>query len=799
MHMETIRETTDALEPLQTSSYPDLLGVALRRKSLIALGIVGGLVLGSFYYAQSTPVYRSDARVLVIKKRPDALPIAGVDPGMSYFEDYLSTHQAIIKSPLIVGRAVKKHELQAMKSFGGIADPTDAILLSLSVSRDYNKEAGSSNNVLNLAFRGRVAAESGVVLNAVIDSYKDFLDETYRNVSDDTLELIKKARDVLQKDLAQKEMDYRDFRQRSPLLWKSKDGTTLYQERLGSIESKKSALLVRKAEIQGRLSALEGTLKDSLNRAALVTTLPETNRRTSALTLEEQLLPLLLQEETLSQNYGPDHPQLLDVRLRIQRTREFFADLTGTPGGSPKGPGEGGDRPRAPNQVELYVLSLKQELLDIEASERLLAAMFQREYDEARKLNNYEAQDEAFRHDLTRTQQLYNSIISRLQEVNIVRDFGGYSSRIIAPAGTGTRIEPKAFPIFTAAALLGILGGFGLAYLAEKSDKSFRSPEEIRRRLGLPIVGHIPLIPVDEPVAAGTADEGGRLDPVLFAHYRSQSREAESYRGVRTSLYFSMHGKAHKVVQITSPNVADGKTTLAANLGISIAQSGKTIILVDADFRRPRLHTLFGLSATAGLASVIAGEGELEDAIQESGIPGLSVLPCGPLPPNPAELLTTPRFKELLDVIRERYDFVLVDTPPLLAVTDPCVVAPRVDGVLLNIRASKDGRPSAIRAKEILNTLGVTVLGVVVNGVDGDGKSGGYGYDYYSYSYRNGYYRSDDGYYSGNATRENGHEQAGAASGGTAQNGSSDAAALGHKRPRKKARHGFFQRIFRAK
>src|SRR5207302_1810376 len=145
-----------------------------------------------------------------------------------------------------------------------------------------------------------------------------------------------------------------------------------------------------------------------------------------------------------------------------------------------------------------------------------------------------------------------------------------------------------------------------------------------------------------------------------------------------------------------------------------------------------------GISTPVGLTSVIQGEAELSAAIQESRVGGLSILPCGTIPPNPAELLVSPRFKELLQAIRVNYDFVLVDTPPLLAVTDPCVVASCVDAVLLNIRISKYARSNAERAKEILGTLGVTVLGVVVNGVDPNAGASGYSYGYKSYHYHHG-------------------------------------------------------------
>jgi Mrp family chromosome partitioning ATPase len=161
---------------------------------------------------------------------------------------------------------------------------------------------------------------------------------------------------------------------------------------------------------------------------------------------------------------------------------------------------------------------------------------------------------------------------------------------------------------------------------------------------------------------------------------------------------------------------------------------------------------VFALSPQVGLASVIDGEAELKDVIQESGIPGLSIIPCGPIPSNPAELLTSPRFKEVLDLISEQHDFVLLDTPPLLAVTDPSVVAPRVDGVLLAIRVNKNARPDAVRAKEILYTLGVPVLGVVVNGIDI--RLGNYGYGHYHYGYSNGHHNGESYYANGRTHAE---------------------------------------------
>jgi capsular exopolysaccharide synthesis family protein len=266
--------------------------------------------------------------------------------------------------------------------------------------------------------------------------------------------------------------------------------------------------------------------------------------------------------------------------------------------------------------------------------------------------------------------------------------------------------------------------------------------EEIRRRLGLPVMGCIPFVAVDEAARKKKA-VGGAFNPMLITHYQPMCIAAEAFRGVRTALYFSDGGAGHKVVQFTSPTAGDGKSTVAANVAVSIAQSGKRTLLIDADLRKPRIHEIFSLSAPVGLTSVISGEAEHPDAIQDSSVPNLSILPCGPVPASPAELLTSPRFAELLRLFRDRYDFVLVDSPPVLAVTDASVVAHHVDGVLLVVRTSKNGRPIAERTRDILNTLGAKILGVVVNAVEKKGVTQ-YGYGYGSgYGYGTAYGNTD--------------------------------------------------------
>ena len=584
-----------------------------------------------------------------------------------------------------------------MQTFaGGSGDLTQAVIKSLVVGKARPNAQGNPNSVLSLSYRGPVAEECGTIVNAVLDSYRTFLDETYRNMSDDTVNLITEARQVLQNDLEKREAAYREFREKSPMLWKGKEEVNPLQDRLTQIEAQRSLLLLRKAELEGQLKTIENAKKAGKSHDELVALVSDLSGRensantnadhNSPATLKTEVLPLLLEERTLSTDYGPNHPQVQAVRQRIEAMRNFFILPASAYVAQAKFAADGSTS-KTPDFVEAYVQYLNQERERALVQEETLAKLFQTQHDEARKLNTYEIQDDGYRNGIARTETLYDGVVKRLQEAGMVKDYGGFEARVIAPAGVGRKIFPILWSVFGASIFLSLLGGAGLAFLAEATDKSFRTLEEIRRRLGLPVMACIPFITAD--AARKKVAVGGTFDPMLIAHYQPKSIVAEAYRGIRTALYFSDGGAGHKVVQFTSPAAGDGKSTVTANVAVSIAQSGKRTLLIDADLRKPRVQQIFSLTAPVGLTSVISGEAEYVDAIQRSCVPNLSFLPCGPIPASPAELLTSPRFAELLQLFRDQYDYVLLDSPPVLAVTDAAVVAHHVDGVLLVVRTSR--------------------------------------------------------------------------------------------------------------
>lgn len=458
----------------------------------------------------------------------------------------------------------------------------------------------------------------------------------------------------------------------------------------------------------------------------------------TAATMEQELIQLQLQEGRLLEDYGPKHPTVQSIRERMHTLQYMLAPTTTAEGQTPE------QRERnaraSESLINLKLGQLRQEFQEAERDASSMESLFNTELEEAKKARPAVLQAEAMRRSIDRSQLLYDNIIKRLQEFDLISNFGGFDAQVVTPPTEAEKVSPKAYIVFPLAAVLGGFLGLVLVFLAEQTDRTFRSPEDIRRRLGLPVLGVIPVLKTTGRGKVVPVEGAVALDRSLYAWSRPKSKEAEAYRGVRTALYFSTRGQGSKVIQVTSPNPGDGKSTLAANLAVSIAQSGKRILLVDADMRRPTIDKLFGIENENGFAMVLAGMAELPDAIQETSIPCLSVLPSGVVPPNPAELLISPRLHEVLAWMRDHYDYIVIDTPPLLAVTDPGVVGPQVDGVLLTIRSTKTNRLEARRAREVLHNLGANVIGVIVNATEL--KQSDYGYGYYGDG--NGYYAKDE-------------------------------------------------------
>ena len=301
------------------------------------------------------------------------------------------------------------------------------------------------------------------------------------------------------------------------------------------------------------------------------------------------------------------------------------------------------------------------------------------------------------------------------------------SGNIVQPAGLPTSPDsPNHVRNGALALVVGLALGVGLAFLRERLDDGIRRRSDLEESLGAPVLAVVPKVPGWKKkdrteLASMTAPKGP---------------SAEAYRTLRTNLQFIARSGDFKVLSVTSSTVGEGKTTTAANLAVALAQTGKRVIAVSCDLRKPRLHRFFGLPNEVGVTSILTGDATLHSAVQRCGIPSLRVLGSGPIPPNPADLLGSEEMEELLDALRQAADFVILDTAPVLAVSDALILAPASDGVLVVADASDSKRGAVAHLREQMDQVESKIIGSVLNNFDPAHAKYYPSYYHYSYSHR---------------------------------------------------------------
>ena len=343
--------------------------------------------------------------------------------------------------------------------------------------------------------------------------------------------------------------------------------------------------------------------------------------------------------------------------------------------------------------------------------------------------------------ELDSNRQLYDTYIQRQKEQELtVASSRPDNIKISAVAQASPQpIGPQRSRNILIALFLSLAGGVGLSFLLDYLDDTVKSSDDIGKFLGLPTLALIPYQSNSEKrklnVISGKG--AGGTSTALVTLENNRSPMAEAYRHLRTSLLFSSAGKPPQTMLITSSQPAEGKTTTAINTAVTLAQSGVEVVIIDCDLRRPRLHNYFGLENTSGLTNYISGEKNPENLVKTyKDLPNLKIITSGPIPPNPAELLSSNEMKNLLEMLKGRYKHILIDSPPAISFTDAAILSTLVDGVVLVAMAGKSSLHLVRRFKHRLNSLGARIYGVVLNGV----KSNSVEYGYYGYGYAYNYY-----------------------------------------------------------
>jgi len=369
-------------------------------------------------------------------------------------------------------------------------------------------------------------------------------------------------------------------------------------------------------------------------------------------------------------------------------------------------------------------------------------------YDREAAIANAQGQEETklttLKRQIETNRTLLDRYIQREKELALSIDTGAPDN--IKQSGTASAgwVGPNRQRNILIALFISLVGGIGLSFLLDYLDDSIKSSDDIGRSLGLPTLGLIPhQKTLDKKKSTKLLPGGARSPSTEFVALEdNRSGMAEAYRHLRTSLLFSSAGKPPETILVTSSQPSEGKTTTAINTAITLAQSGADVVIIDCDLRRPRLHNLFDLENTHGLTNYLSGERNTENLLKDfPNLPNLKVITSGPIPPNPAELLSSNEMKNLLQFLKGKFQHVVIDSPPAISFTDAAIIATLVDGVVLVAMAGKSSIHLMRRFKHRLVNMGARIYGVVLNGI----KPNSIEYSYYGYGYSyTDYYRHED-------------------------------------------------------
>lgn len=704
----------------------------IRKRWKIAASILAVVMLGTFLASYfSKPLYRSAITIQVERENPNQLTVEDVFGIAASDQEFLQTQYVLLKSRGLAARVIEEAKLLSDADFypAGIAGRTPEEIRSITSDLVPGLLSGievspiRNTSLVEIAAIAHTPRLAQKIAEAWGDSFMRMNVEKKFNAT-------RQASDFLTRQISQLRSEIDGARQEMQKYGESKDIISVADASNITVQK----LLQLNADFTGaqndrigKQSAYESIVRSSPEAVVVDDGV--------VLRLTEELAQLQRDYNQKLSVYRPEYPEMVRLKERIDKTRQSRQSVL----------------------LDAYNKkreSAHSELIAAMSRENSMRNALEQQKRETMKLNANAVTYTDLRASIDSKQQLLDTLTKRLNETEITSRLRGAASSNIhwvdhaqLPGGrfnvTMKKNLQTAFP-------LGMILGLAAIFFLEYMDRSIKSAEELERLTKLPSLGVIP--------AAGTASAGSygyysygkgtaKLRAVepdaeqegvdLLPHRDSRSPISEAYRAFRTSLLLA---SAHspKAIVITSTVAREGKTTTSANLATVLAQMGKPVLLIDADLRRPRLQKIFNDRSAAGLVNFLAANASLDEIIQPTQIPNLSVILSGPTPPNPSELLASERMKQLIQSARGQFAFVIFDSPPVMAVTDAIVLAAYADGVVLCVQGGQTPREIVQRAAERLRQSNLPVLGAILNNVD----LHSYGYAYKKSYYD--YYESDE-------------------------------------------------------
>ena len=719
------------LAPREPHLY-DYLLILRKHQWLILAFLLTVVTIVSIATFRMPPVYIATARIEIDRENSNILPFQGTDPYDMFVdsENYIETQSKILQSETLGMQTIRTVGLAGRPEFGGSPSETlasgslanqkrppelGAFLGSLGVKRVPN------SRLLDVSFESTDPQLASRVVNAHIEN---FIEQNFRSRYEATTQASSWLANQLNelKIKVEKSEDARIAYERQNQIWTIDEKQNITTQRLSDLNKEltdaQSERMKKEAVYQMAKSGSLEAIPASRDNTVLQSLLQKRNE------LDAQYA------EALSQ-YGPNFPRVQRLQAQMKELDQLIER----------------EKKNIVNQIESDFRSSRQrELLFLEALDK--------QKGEANQMAERLVQYNILKREAETNKQLYEGLLTKLKEASIASGLRSSNIRVVDPAMMpATPARPSKSRNIGLALLVGLVGGIGLALLREYMDNTVKTPDDIETLSRLPSLAVVPAFTTmngngRKPRLLKSSGKNGREGRVeLVSHHLPKSQMSEAFRALRTSLLLSQAEHPPQVILVTSALPREGKTTAAANLAVTLAQLGDRTVLVDADLRKPGVGRALSLGdgKYAGLSSYLAGVSSLElVTIPHPAIENLAAIPTGPLPPNPADLLSSHKLTEAIAELRKKFKFIVMDSPPVMAATDAVIVSAQADGVLLVVRSGETPKEAFTRTRDLLTSVKCHLLGVILNAVDSSAPDYYYSYRYYPYSYGYGQEKSAD-------------------------------------------------------
>jgi len=738
-NMPDISEIDDQEKPLE---FADYLRILYRGRWIIAISFITVLAATLIYTFKTPPTYEATTTLLIETNNSVEQSLFNLTSFGSQ-ANMLTNQMEILKSRNIAERVVHFLEQSDVRDSISFFHPLDdGTELTFNdrveiIQESMDVEPKRDTDILTLKYQAGSPFEAAFIANAIANQFAKQNAETNRLEVTEMRKFIEGRLRIKAKELKESEERLRNFQQKEKIASLDAETTQLVQQ----LSQTESMLEEAKIELHAKKQLLDNANKLLDERKkALGSNLTETSTPYIQ-ALQQELADVeakkVIYLSAIKASAQPGQTIYFDDQLKQydEKIKALRAQLN-KEAQKLVASGMVSDPLKISEDLVAKTITLSGEVEAAKAKIKALQDVLARYNQRMTQLPDKVLQLARLQRRKQVDEQTYIMLTQKLEEAKIQESAQARNVRIIDKAIKPLKpVKPNKKMNIMLGILLGLGLGIGITFMLEYLDRSVRKPEDVER-IGLNVLATIPKIEIEKLAKAKQKlNNGHRVEARLITHIDPKSPVSEAYRTLRTNLQFSKVEKDLRTILVTSAGPKEGKSTTAANLAIAMAQAGNSVVLIDADLRRPLIHSVFGMDKDQGLTNYLAGSLEFDDLAQDTFIDNLKVITSGVLPPNPSELLATQKMKDLLKKLEEKFDIVIIDSPPVIAVTDATILSTIVDGTLLVVYAGQTEREAIKRATMMLSSVAARLLGTVLNGFDIQGIYGSYYYYYYHHYY----------------------------------------------------------------